>query len=67
MVVCYKNYKTPLHCVSSFVLQKAHKRGMSVKKTKRKRDYTSMKAIGVKSIDETFKVQKNITAVVEKS
>ncbi|KAL4224626.1 Inactive phospholipase C-like protein 2 [Mactra antiquata] len=35
---------------------KAHKRGMSVKKTKRKRDYTSMKAIGVKSIDETFKV-----------
>ncbi|XP_060582672.1 inactive phospholipase C-like protein 2 [Ruditapes philippinarum] len=35
---------------------KGHKRGMSVKKTKRKRDYTSMKAIGVKSIDETFKV-----------
>ena len=27
-----------------------------MKKTKRKRDYTSMKSIGVKSIDETFKV-----------
>ncbi|WAR03454.1 PLCL2-like protein, partial [Mya arenaria] len=35
---------------------KAHKRGMSVKKTKRKRDYASMKAVGVKSIDETFKI-----------
>ncbi|KAJ8299405.1 hypothetical protein KUTeg_023465 [Tegillarca granosa] len=35
---------------------KAHKRGMSVKKTKRKRDYPSMKSVGVKSIDETFKV-----------
>ncbi|XP_048779849.2 inactive phospholipase C-like protein 1 isoform X2 [Ostrea edulis] len=34
---------------------KAHKRGMSVKK-KTKRDYTSMKSVGVKSIDETFKV-----------
>ncbi|XP_041365135.1 inactive phospholipase C-like protein 2 isoform X2 [Gigantopelta aegis] len=31
------------------------KRGLS-KKTKRSRDYTSMKSIGVKSIDETFKV-----------
>ena len=40
----------------SFWFQKAHKRGLSVKKTKRKRDYTSMKSIGVKSIDETFKV-----------
>lgn len=29
---------------------------MSVKKTKRKRDYPSMKSVGVKSIDETFKV-----------
>ena len=37
-------------------LQKASKRGMSVKKTKRSRDYTSMKAVGVKPIDETFKV-----------
>jgi len=27
-----------------------------MKKTKRKRDYASMKAIGVKNIDETFKV-----------
>ncbi|KAK3103478.1 hypothetical protein FSP39_019535 [Pinctada imbricata] len=35
---------------------KAHKRGMSVKKAKGKKDYTSMKAVGVKSIDETFKV-----------
>ncbi|XP_078331805.1 inactive phospholipase C-like protein 2 [Crassostrea virginica] len=34
---------------------KAHKRGMSVKK-KTKRDYTSMKSVGVKNIDETFKV-----------
>ncbi|XP_055957983.1 inactive phospholipase C-like protein 2 isoform X2 [Patella vulgata] len=33
----------------------AYKRGMSVKKTKRSRDYTSMKNIGVKAIDETFK------------
>ena len=37
-------------------MQKASKRGMSVKKTKRSRDYTSMKAVGVKPIDETFKV-----------
>ncbi|KAK7099199.1 hypothetical protein V1264_003379 [Littorina saxatilis] len=35
---------------------KASKRGMSVKKIKRSKDYTSMKAVGVKSIDETFKV-----------
>lgn len=34
---------------------KLHKRGMSVKKSKKK-DYTSMKSIGVKAIDETFKV-----------
>ena len=27
-----------------------------MKKTKRSRDYTSMKAVGVKPIDETFKV-----------
>jgi len=46
---------TPLS--TCYLFQKAHKRGMSVKKTKRKRDYTSMKAIGVKSIDETFKVK----------
>ncbi|XP_076113869.1 inactive phospholipase C-like protein 2 [Mytilus galloprovincialis] len=35
---------------------KTHRRGMSVKKTKRKKDYTSMKSVGVKSVDETFKV-----------
>ncbi|KAL8614071.1 hypothetical protein ACOMHN_026288 [Nucella lapillus] len=35
---------------------KASKRGMSVKKIKRSRDYTSMKALGVKPVDETFKV-----------
>ncbi|ESO87010.1 hypothetical protein LOTGIDRAFT_51557, partial [Lottia gigantea] len=34
----------------------SYKRGMSVKKTKRSRDYTSMKSIGVKAIDETFKI-----------
>ena len=44
-------------------LQKAHKRGLSVKKTKRKRDYTSMKSVGVKSIDETFKVCTKFTAL----
>ena len=31
---------------------------MSVKKTKRKKDYTSMKSVGVKSVDETFKVNQ---------
>ncbi|CAL1548507.1 unnamed protein product [Lymnaea stagnalis] len=35
---------------------KVNKRGMSVKKTKRSKDYTNMKTVGVKSIDETFKV-----------
>jgi len=29
---------------------------MSVKKAKRKKDYTSMKTVGVKNVDETFKV-----------
>ncbi|NP_001191617.1 phospholipase C [Aplysia californica] len=33
-----------------------NKRGLSVKKTRRSRDYTSMKSVGVKSIDETFKM-----------
>ncbi|XP_046546164.1 LOW QUALITY PROTEIN: inactive phospholipase C-like protein 2 [Haliotis rubra] len=33
-----------------------YKRGLSVKKTKRYRDYTSMKSVGGKNIDETFKV-----------
>jgi hypothetical protein len=33
---------------------------MSVKKTKKKKDYTSMKSVGVKSVDETFKVP-NVT------
>lgn len=28
-----------------------------MKKYKRKRDYTSMKSVGIKSIDETFKVR----------
>ncbi|GFO50682.1 phosphoinositide phospholipase c [Plakobranchus ocellatus] len=35
---------------------KVNKRGLSVKKTRRSRDYTSMKSVGVKSIDETFKM-----------
>ncbi|KAL3841874.1 hypothetical protein ACJMK2_019969 [Sinanodonta woodiana] len=35
---------------------KAHKRGMSVKKIKKKRYYTSMKTIGIKCVDETFKI-----------
>ncbi|PVD33909.1 hypothetical protein C0Q70_05171 [Pomacea canaliculata] len=35
---------------------KAYRRGMSVKKIKRSRDYASMKTVGVKSIDETFRV-----------
>nr|KAG5699416.1 hypothetical protein BaRGS_016262 [Batillaria attramentaria] len=34
----------------------AYRRGMSVKKIKRSRDYTSMKSMGAKAIDETFKV-----------
>ncbi|XP_060068281.1 inactive phospholipase C-like protein 2 [Ylistrum balloti] len=34
---------------------KAHKRGMSVKKTKHKKEYTTPKTVGVKCIDETFK------------
>ena len=38
------------------VLQKASKRGMSVRKSKKSREYTSMKSIGIKSVDETFKV-----------
>ncbi len=37
-------------------VQKAYKRGLSVKKGKKNREYTSMKSIGVKSVDETFKV-----------
>ncbi|KAL5007407.1 hypothetical protein ScPMuIL_016213 [Solemya velum] len=34
----------------------SQKRGLSVKKYKKKKDYTSMKSVGIKSIDETFKV-----------
>ena len=37
-------------------LQKAYRRGMSVRKSKKNREYTSMKSIGIKCIDETFKV-----------
>ena len=33
------------------------KRVLSVKRARRSKDYTSMKAVGVKSIDETFKVR----------
>ncbi len=38
------------------VLQKATRRGLSVRKSKKNREYTSLKSIGIKSVDETFKV-----------
>ena len=38
------------------LFQKATRRGMSVRKNKKGREYTSMKSIGVKCVDETFKI-----------
>ncbi|BFZ05126.1 hypothetical protein BsWGS_08165 [Bradybaena similaris] len=37
------------------VSMRVNKRGLSVKKTRRSKEYTTMKSVGVKSIDETFK------------
>ena len=43
--------------VALFLLQKkAYRRGLSVKKSKKNREYPSMKVIGVKNVDETFRV-----------